>query len=510
MTPTAAAVLPGIAPVFDTALLERRARPAAGTVVVNPLYAALLQSAGLAEAQHFLELREEIVSGHRDRQVSRVQIGDVAAYLKREHGVPFKVRLQNWWQGFGFCSKSWREAAILHYLKPRFAASPQWMAVGELTNGESFLLVRAAPAVIPLTNCLLQMRDDDDGRYCLARELGRTLAALHALGMVHRDLYSNHVLVDPEDYRIVVVDWQRARHAGSVSTAARCRDIATLLATLPVGGIATEMGRVLLDTYCEEQGNAVGLTLPQIEAMVGSLQQKRHIRSKLSATGQKRPPSLHCVDGEALRVTPAFRAVWHDAVPFYLREQPSDPQTSEFPLPDGGRGRLEWAVHQVRRPRGWTSSERRRMGILFRLERCGVAAPRVLAEGQRLRSDRQWMTMLFVRVPARTVPLASWLTQCADERQRAAVLREAGRLLARVHEAGSFWSDDSVDLRVDLEVESAPSVMVGSEAGLVVRRWLRWWWRRRDLGSLLRMAPGAEEHIRAGYRDGTSPREAKL
>lgn len=510
MTTPAAAVSLRNAPFADTALLERRVRPVAGTIVVNPLYAALLQSAGLTNARGFLELREEIISGHRDRQVSRVQIGDAAAYLKREHRVPFKERLQNWWHGFGFCSKSWREATILHYLKSRFAGSPEWMAVGELESGESFLLVRAAPAAVPLTERLIQIRDDEDACYCLARELGRTLAALHALGMIHRDLYSNHVLVDPETYRIVVVDWQRARHVGVVSTAARCRDIATLVATLPENGVTAEICRVLQDTYCEEtQGNCSRALSPQVKALVAGLRPKRHIRSKLSATGLRKLPSLRCVDGDALRVSPAFRAVWGEGVPFYLREQPQDSQSSEFPLPDGGRGRLEWTVRAVKTSRGWTSPERRRMGMLFRLERCNVPAPRVLAEGQRWRGDGRCTAMLFTRLPGRTLPLESWLAQCTDRGQRGAILQEAGELLAGLHQAGCFWSVRSLDLRIDLEDESAPSVMIGSATDLVVRRWLRGWWRRRDLGRLLRLAPGEQNHIHAGYRDGTPPREAR-
>src|SRR5689334_8588370 len=72
-----------------------------GSLLINPAYAGLLDRSGLRSAVDFLLLREEIRSGHPDRQVSRVMLANgVIAYLKREHRVPWKERLRNWWHGF--------------------------------------------------------------------------------------------------------------------------------------------------------------------------------------------------------------------------------------------------------------------------------------------------------------------------------------------------------------------------------------------------------------------------
>src|SRR5262245_12118314 len=125
--------MPAVLPAHRT-LPPPRDRRARGqrTFLVNPAYTGLLRRAGLQQPEDFLRLREEIVSGHPDRQVSRIVLGAgtdaVAAYLKREHRVPWKERLGNWWQGFGLASKSWREARTLQRLRADFDACPDWIA----------------------------------------------------------------------------------------------------------------------------------------------------------------------------------------------------------------------------------------------------------------------------------------------------------------------------------------------------------------------------------------------
>src|SRR2546421_12630439 len=120
-------------------------------LLINPAHADLLQRAGLRQARDFLGLREEIVSGHPDRQVSRVEIAGVTAYLKREHRIPWRERLRNLCAGFGLASKSWREAQMLRKLGSRFDGCPEWMAAAELPDGQAFILVREVHGGLPLT-----------------------------------------------------------------------------------------------------------------------------------------------------------------------------------------------------------------------------------------------------------------------------------------------------------------------------------------------------------------------
>src|SRR6266511_1255395 len=114
--------------------------------LVNPAYAAMLRRADLTRPEDFLRLREEIVSGHPGRQVSRIVLGagsdTVPAFLKREFRVPWTERLRNWWQGFGVSSKSWREARTLQMLRAEIDLCPEWIVAAELADGQAFLIVR--------------------------------------------------------------------------------------------------------------------------------------------------------------------------------------------------------------------------------------------------------------------------------------------------------------------------------------------------------------------------------
>src|SRR4051794_40339799 len=94
--------------------------PAPGWVVVHPRYRRRFASWGLRAARDFLDLPGEVVSGHPDRHVVRVVLGGrrrVVAFLKREHRVPWRVRFANFRDGFGWMSKSEREALLLAALR---------------------------------------------------------------------------------------------------------------------------------------------------------------------------------------------------------------------------------------------------------------------------------------------------------------------------------------------------------------------------------------------------------
>src|SRR5262249_6608795 len=178
--------------------LEPASRLRARTeVVVNPLYAELLHRAGLVRAEDLLALPEQILSGHPDRQVSRVMLGAgdnaLPAILKREHRVPWSERLRNWLQGFGRASKAGREGQVLARVRPLVSAWPEWIAAGEAPDGRPFLLLREVPGMVSLPHWFQWSgrRPFDTRR--LARELGRALARLHAVGFLHGDLYANHV-----------------------------------------------------------------------------------------------------------------------------------------------------------------------------------------------------------------------------------------------------------------------------------------------------------------------------
>src|SRR4051812_31776096 len=93
------------------------ARKRPGLIEVQPRYRSMFRHSGLIEADDFLALPAVIVSGHPDRNVGRLTLGQGAeqltAFLKREHFIPWTVRLANLLAGFGFVSRSLREARTL-------------------------------------------------------------------------------------------------------------------------------------------------------------------------------------------------------------------------------------------------------------------------------------------------------------------------------------------------------------------------------------------------------------
>src|SRR4051812_24424307 len=87
--------------------LRRRRR---SLVEVQPRYRSAFRHLGLIEADDFLAIPAVIVNGHPDRHVGRIILKDgddeFTAFIKREHVVPWTVRLANFCAGFGFVSRS--------------------------------------------------------------------------------------------------------------------------------------------------------------------------------------------------------------------------------------------------------------------------------------------------------------------------------------------------------------------------------------------------------------------
>src|SRR5206468_8441943 len=134
------------------------------------------------------------ISGHPGRQVSRVLLGNgpkaLTGFLKREHRVSWKERLLNARDGFGLVSKSLREAQTLETLRPHFAGCPDWIAAGELPDGQAFLLLRELPVRLDLRRFLQPRGTPITGRRRFARKLGCLFASLHQAGFAHRDFYA--------------------------------------------------------------------------------------------------------------------------------------------------------------------------------------------------------------------------------------------------------------------------------------------------------------------------------
>src|SRR5262249_51500718 len=107
-----------------------------GTLTVHPAFEEFFARIGLSAASTFLELSGEVVSGHPDRHVMRVELPGAARafYLKRQHVVGWREKLRNRNAGFGWVSRCEREAMLLQQLADAKLPAPRWAAFGTHGN----------------------------------------------------------------------------------------------------------------------------------------------------------------------------------------------------------------------------------------------------------------------------------------------------------------------------------------------------------------------------------------
>jgi heptose I phosphotransferase len=452
-----------------------------GWVAVRPAYRGLFRRLGLTDAERFLELPAVIVGGHPDRNVSVVKLGPdgLRAYLKREHRVPWACRLANALAGFGFASRSLREARCLQALRHEGIGCPEWMAVGEDGRGRAFLLLRAAEGTVEL-RAYLQGRPPARDRLRLAQRLGAALARMHRAGFLHPDLYAKHVLVEPGGRSAVFLDWQRSRRKHRPSLSECARDLTALHATLSDDLASMRERLACLATYARQRsatGSSRRLLLRRIVAETRRLLARRHIR-------EKRQPALPPeaaqdwvrLEGEALCVTSSLRRSWPAPAleQLSLDRQPAAPGgVARRWLAPPGLPRALLVRRSVRRPlallwswlRGRTlaSPEQRRAALLLRLQRHAVAAPRVLAMGQRRTGAWGLDSFLLTEPAADAVRLDAWLAGKPAAALRRRLLWQAGALLQRLHRASCYFGPGGplATLAVQFRAGAAPAVVLG-------------------------------------------------
>jgi hypothetical protein len=392
-------------------------------VTINDRFRSMFAALGLRDAEDFLRVPSVVISGHPDRNVARIKLDSIPAFIKREHRVRWRDRIAGWFAGYGFSSKSTREARTLAALQQAGVGCPEWMAFGEDSRGRAFLILKALIESTELRERLRQMRSPDERRW-LARQLGAALARLHAAGFDHPDLYSKHVFVSLDRRDFHFLDWQRSRR-GSVSNRRRAGNLATLNATLCNDLVTTRERLTCLRAYVSSAcGLASGDASASAKMQVGKLRRlllravhrettrllgKRRIRNARIATSESQ--ELIWLSGEALCITPQFLLELSGDVPNWLRlEQTAwkkaETVSSLVELPEGRQGLLvrrrrsqflQWLWTEFRR-KPLMTAEATLAGMLFRRQRQGESAPRLLAFGQR--RTLPWRTESFVLTEA--------------------------------------------------------------------------------------------------------------
>lgn len=431
---------------------------------ILPRYAALFRRRGWESASSFLSWTGILVNRHRHRQVEQVVLEPevparaaaslacaagsiVRFFLKKEYAVCWRDRFRNAWHGFGWCSTAVREAAILQALGKAGIGCPEVAALGE-DRRQAFVLMCDESSMTELRAFLATVSSDEEC-HCLAGALGRELARMHDAGFDHPDLFAKHILVAPRGatFRFCILDWQRARRRRAVPWRLRCRDLAVLDATLH-GTLASARLRLrCLYAYVRavsvQEGRPLRRLAQQIHRQAARLRKNRHIRE----VGQLAVPASNqqfvvLQDGRLLVVRSYYEELGGQ-LPRWLTRI-SEPQASTRVYEES---RTAAPGSEGLSLQSWPASASSReipplAHTLFRLQRFGVPAPRLLAVG--FSAERVYL----VAHSAATVPLAEAFAK-ASVPLRARMLRQAGWIVRQIHEAGySLRAGDAWERRL--------------------------------------------------------------
>lgn len=416
---------------------------------IEPRYRALLSGHGYASARAFLDWPGVILSGHPRRHVLRVRLGTESFILKKEHRVALRDRLASGWAGYGWSSKSVRESQLLEQLRAAGVPCPQVAAAGE-EGGQAFLLMREQTGMTELRELLARPLATADRR-ALAHALGRELAHIHAAGFTQPDLYAKHILVRGagDGFHFCFLDWQRSRPMRRVSWQRRVRDLAALDASLTAELVPDRLRVACLHAYLRDT-RAHGVVPPKgVAAVIRRLGERRRIRRKMRELRQPPLPAgaqqlLWLRDGERLCVVRDFFDELGGQLPSWLPQEPepcADGVCVEHRLILLGSGRTAHLVQRWSRAAGWLpqgkypAPEFAQAALLFRLQRFGVAGPRLLAMGHHQITAWQRFSFLLSEPPAGP-SLAAVLRQDGTPMLRQRLLRRLGSQLRQLHEAG--------------------------------------------------------------------------
>ncbi len=376
-------------------------KPSRGWMRAHPDHAERLASLGIDSPLSLLDLPGEVVSGHPDRHVARVELPGwpCGLYLKRQHRVGWRERFTQRRAGFGWASRSEREADILIELEAAGFPTPNWVAFGEDGTGRAFLLLEELRDLRELRQHLGDIRLSQHERRELAERFGQAVAELHGAGFDTPDLTAKHVFVDPDSRAITLIDWQNASRTRPRD---RSQRLGALHASLPESLASTRERLRFLVAYRRTSG--IPLRIDSIALEARKLAKRRSIRDQRQPVVTGKEQRLVWLASEAVCAVPDVAAIWPTPAvcePFYGAATPE--VTRRYTLADGReavlmRGRCWAPAGRLRawfRGRSWRSPGVTLGRVLFHLERYGIPSPRLFAFGQRFTSatHSEWFVL---------------------------------------------------------------------------------------------------------------------
>jgi tRNA A-37 threonylcarbamoyl transferase component Bud32 len=468
-----------------------------GFIEFHPRFRTWLNKCGIRTASDALGLTGEVVCGHPDRHVMRVElcsgVRTRVVFLKREHLVSRKVRSRNRKAGFGAVSRCTREARLLQQLEEKTLPGPQWLAYGEDAQGQAFLLVDELAGSVELREYLSEVGNTADDRRAVFQQAGRTLAEWHLAGFSTPELGAKHLFVSASSLTVTLLDWQSATANTSIPDAERIRWLGTLHATL-AEELATPRERLrFLASYRRTlQSHTPDRRLTRMSAWVRLIlkeatqaAKKSSVLAQRQSVFQEQAQRLVWLAGEAVVTIPEVAVGWpHPPIqqPFYRDDPKAPPETRErYTLPDGTasvlvrfrtRDRLGRGIAALRE-RPWRSPGAKAARIMFHLQRHGIPAPRLLAFGQKLFPRAKADSFVLAEMNPGARPLTQLgsvedLSPC----ERFSILRQCGRLLRQLHDAGCRPNPKAGanDPLFALEPGTEPRVVIGSPWAIQLAR----------------------------------------
>jgi tRNA A-37 threonylcarbamoyl transferase component Bud32 len=441
---------------------------ASASFVAHPRYRSWLAKCGITSAESALNLQGEIVSGHPDRHVMRVQLragtSTRTAYLKREHHVGWRVRMRNWRAKFGWVSRSAREAGILQRLEDANLPCPHWLAYGEDAQGRAFVLIDELSGSRDLRIVLAQSKSPSERRAIIAK-LATTVAEYHAAGLTTPDLSAKHVFVRTGNFAITLIDWQSS--GGAATQDSHVRALATLHASLAPHLANTRERLRFLRQYLRDQRFSTTESLKTFAHHIATLSDQLASRSSIRLQRQTSPSAeqrLVWLADEAVCAVPDVAVSWPKPAicePYY--RDPSalvtDGERLRIRLEDGrpamllrfrSTNRIAQLWSQLR-GKSWRSRAAEHAQLMWQLDRHGVAVAPLYAFGQRAPIEGVADSFLVYGLPNGSLTLAAWLQQASlDRADRRGMYRELGRVVRQVHDAGATLGANRDAIRVVL------------------------------------------------------------
>lgn len=501
-------------------------------ILIRPSRRVLFLDEGVERASDIFKKEGVRVTGHgwkTGRHVSRISLGKGTAstetfgFLKKEYAKSWIKSL------FVHSSGVLHEARILKALELEGIPAPLWVAVGKTSQGESFLLVDEIPDTVNLKTYLTEQRSRNQRKEVL-RRLAWILARIHTLGFSHVDLYSKHILVNPETRQVFLLDWQRSFRLIDLPWHNRARNLARLHATLDEGILQPREKLAFLASYLQAtshfgQGK---FNLPMFHLLALDIDREairllsyRHIKEKRNTQATLQPQNWIFLEDKNFFVTSicseAEKACLETMLAEVGKQRKNEKIILRKSLPLGeGNLRLQYrktswfealfqAAFKFKKSK---APEYTHAAILYKVQRHGVETGKVLALGIRKKNLLLQESFLLTREPCETQPLNEWLEQRHKVKQtsdslakRRQVFEDLGKLLAKIHASGCYLKGKKT-LQVRVPDSSTAPIFLDAANCLQETSFANPKWASIDMNKMKQMllSLGAEQKDIVNYR----------